>query len=81
MPPLTENDEIAASLARELHDDIGQRLVLLGDHADRLRRDLTGVDQSNLHRLDLPATGARVGGKDLRRLSHNLHPAIVMTWN
>jgi two-component system CheB/CheR fusion protein len=64
-------------VARELHDDIGQRIALLADDADRLRRELKLSDDANRHRLDNLVVQARELSEDLRRISHALHPAIL----
>lgn len=64
-------------LARELHDDIGQRLALLADDADSLRRELHCEDEANRRRLENLVKQARVLADDLRKISHTLHPAIL----
>lgn len=64
-------------VARELHDDIGQRLALLADDADRLRRELHCDDELNRRRLDNLVNQARLLSDDLRNISHTLHPAIL----
>lgn len=70
-------EEERRRLARELHDDISQRLALLADDADRLRREVEWTDDSNRRRLDNLVDQARSLSEDLRRISHTLHPAIV----
>jgi two-component system CheB/CheR fusion protein len=64
-------------VARELHDDISQRLALLADDADRLRSEAKFADEPGRRRLDDLVERARNLAEDLRRLSHRLHPAIV----
>ncbi len=64
-------------VARELHDDIGQRLALLADDADRLRRELGLTDDPHRSRLDHLVQQARDLSEDLRRISQTLHPAIL----
>jgi signal transduction histidine kinase len=75
---MRDNDEEdRRRLARELHDDIGQRLALLADDAARLRHELKLTDEANRNRLDNLVQQALNLGEDLRRISHALHPAIL----
>jgi PAS domain S-box-containing protein len=60
-------------LARELHDDINQRLSLLAVTLDGLKKELpAAADQLRQH---LSAASAQVAdiGKDIQALSHRLH--------
>jgi PAS domain S-box-containing protein len=59
-------------LARELHDDINQRLSLLAVTLDRLRKEVPAGKQLN---QDLNAASKQVAdiGKDIQALSHRLH--------
>ncbi len=70
-------EEERRRVARELHDDIGQRLALLADDADRLRRELQIDDEANRRRLDNLVKQAHLLSDDLRDISHTLHPAIL----
>lgn len=70
-------EEERRRVARELHDDIGQRLALLADDAERLRRDVQWEDEGKIRRLANLAEQARALGEDLRRISHALHPSIL----
>ena len=71
------SEEERRRLARELHDDISQRLALLADDADRIRREVVWTDEASRYRLDNLVQRARSLAEDLRRISHSLHPAIV----
>lgn len=64
-------------IARELHDDISQRLALLADDADHLRVEAVLADESNRRRLDKLVDQARNLSEDLRRISHRLHPSVI----
>ncbi len=73
----SDEEDDRRRVARELHDDIGQRLALLADDADRLRHELKLSDEGNRLRLDKLVDQARELAEDLRRVSHALHPAIL----
>lgn len=68
-------EEEATRIARELHDDVGQRLALVSIGLSRLRRagqpSASGPDVKRLQEQ----TGAVV--RSLRELSHRLHPAVL----
>jgi signal transduction histidine kinase len=74
---LAYGEEERRRIARELHDDISQRLALLADDSDRLRRDLNVTDEANRHRLDSLVQQARSLSEDLRNISHSLHPSML----
>ena len=67
------HEEERARIARELHDDINQRVALLALHLDRMRQDLPasaadlkqGIGEANKQILEL--------GNDIQALSHRLH--------
>jgi tetratricopeptide (TPR) repeat protein len=69
-------EEARRRLARELHDDHCQRLAALSYELKAVRRDFAEDDP---RRTGLDAVGASLAemGEDLRRLSHDLHPAIL----
>jgi signal transduction histidine kinase len=61
---ITAQEEERARLARDLHDDAGQRLALLAIELDELRASPL-------------ADRARELSADLHRMAHQLHPAIL----
>ncbi len=67
------HEEERALIARELHDDIGQRMALLAIELDRLRHDMTEQrgDTRDLV-ADLHAQTNSLG-KDIQAMSHRLH--------
>ncbi len=69
-------EEARRRIARELHDDHCQRLAALGFELAAVRRQLPEDDP---RRAGLDVLGANLAGlgEDLRRLSHELHPAIL----
>jgi signal transduction histidine kinase len=74
---LTVQEEERRRIARELHDDIGQRLSLLVIELEKLR--CTSVDdlgdlQARLHALTRQAEQIT---EDVRAVSHQLHPSIL----
>jgi PAS domain S-box-containing protein len=64
-------------IARELHDDFGQRLALVNMHVDQLRRDLPAESANLSARLELVASHLTTLCHDARRLSHQLHPSVI----
>ena len=69
-------EEARRRLARELHDDHCQRLAAF---AFELREVRGGLADGDPRRTGLDAVGAGLAelGEDLRRLSHDLHPAVL----
>jgi signal transduction histidine kinase len=71
-------EEERQRIARELHDDVGQRLALLQIEVGRLAAKLSAaVSQDVAAHFDL--IGSRIDElcEDIRTLSHNLHPAVL----
>ena len=59
-------------IARELHDDVSQRLALLNIGIDELARKVEGDPRSRLQQLSLRTHDI---ASALRNLSHDLHPS------
>ena len=64
-----------ARLSRELHDDVGQRLALLGAELGVLRHQLADAPQHIQEQVSKLANRTSDIGAALHRLSHELHPA------
>jgi signal transduction histidine kinase len=66
-----------ASIARDLHDDVGQRVASFSIALGTLKRRLTGADE--VVRADLASLQRETVAlsKDLRLLSHELHPGLL----
>lgn len=60
-------------IARELHDDISQRIALLGIELDVLRHGLSNPDTRVLSRLDGLQQLTSDIGTDVQAISHRLH--------
>jgi len=63
-----------ARLARDLHDDISQRLALLSIQASAARRAAGARAQAELNVIQ---EGLVALSADVRQLSHNLHPSML----
>jgi signal transduction histidine kinase len=70
---LGEQEAERARVARELHDDIGQQLVVLSLELDMLRSDRTQDDGAK--RLSRALETTQGISTSVRELSHRLHPA------
>jgi two-component system CheB/CheR fusion protein len=67
-------EEERRRIARDLHDDLSQRLAVLRFGLGRLRGSLSETSGGELDRLDQQVESL---ARDVRRLSHQLHPAIL----
>jgi len=68
-------DEERAHIARELHDDIGQRLALLAFQLAEVQKAAQTVAPSLVDQLATPMTLVGEISADAHRLSHRLHPS------
>ncbi len=73
----TTQEEERKRLARELHDDMNQRMAMLANEVNLLERDLPG--SPDLIRDQLRSLRERVErlSDDLRRAAHQLHPSSL----
>jgi len=71
----TMQEEERQRVARELHDDISQRLSLLEIVLEELRDD--GIVGEDLARLKSAREQVHKLNTDVRQISHHLHPAIL----
>jgi len=73
----TTQEEERKRLARELHDDVNQRMAMLANEVNLLERDLPG--SPDLVRDQLRSLRERVEqlSDDLRRAAHQLHPSSL----
>jgi signal transduction histidine kinase len=74
---ITAREEERARIARDLHDDIGQRVASLSIGLSRAQRnmpDASGASRQALSALEQQTTQLSA---DLRHLSHELHPSAL----
>ena len=71
---ITAQEEERLRIARELHDDIGQRLAVLGMELARVARDSPGSLGASSLASDLQRQVSEIA-RDVQALSHELHPS------
>jgi signal transduction histidine kinase len=69
---MVAQEEERKRLGRELHDDIGQRVALLGMELEMIRQALAEEPAMNARLLQLQRSAGELG-TDLHRLAHGLH--------
>ena len=74
---IATQEEERRHLARELHDDLSQRLTLLGMEAAKLQQQL--ASEPGLVRERLQWLEEQLGNlsDDIRAMSHQIHPAVL----
>jgi two-component system sensor histidine kinase UhpB len=75
---ITAQEAEGARIARELHDDVGQRLASFSIAVSAIKRQLTFVGSADI-RNELSALQQNTVqlSNDLRLLSHQLHPGVL----
>ena len=74
---INAQEEERRRIARELHDDFGQRVALLALDLEQLRRERSRSRKHVDERLQSLLERTRHLATDIRRLSHELHPSIL----
>jgi two-component system NarL family sensor kinase len=75
---LATQDEERAWVAREVHDDVAQRIAVLRHELDLLKRDYgKGGPDADARRVEGLADEVEDLGVAVRRLAHRLHPATL----
>jgi PAS domain S-box-containing protein len=74
---LTAQEEERRRIARELHDDIVQKVAALAIGMSRLKRRAAEADQPLADELAGVQQGLSNLAADIRQLSHRLHPAVL----
>ena len=62
-------------IARELHDDLNQRLAIMGIELDQLRKKMPRDQTDSIARAERLSTMAQEISLEVHRLSHRLHPS------
>ena len=64
-------------ISRELHDDLNQKIATLSMSISRLKRNVPMQDEELIGELDRLRETANGLTNEVRRLSHQLHPAVL----
>jgi len=64
-------------ISRELHDDLNQKIATLSVSISRLKRKIPMPEGELITELDLLRESANSLTNEVRRLSHQLHPAVL----
>jgi PAS domain S-box-containing protein len=76
---ITAQEEERSRIARELHDDLSQRLALLQISLQQFKQSMPGLSSSAQENLRSIEELAMELSSDLHSLSHELHPAKLET--
>ena len=76
---ISAQDEERARIARELHDDVSQRMALLEMSTDRFRQHALQLSPDATRELAQIADATAQISSDIRHLSHRLHPSTLAT--
>jgi len=71
---IVAQEQERARIARDLHDDVNQRLAVASIRLSALRRK---VDESNRQDVSLLQSELIALSEDVRHLSHDLHPSML----
>jgi signal transduction histidine kinase len=74
---INAQEDERARIARELHDDVGQRIASLSIGLSGLKRRSTVADEAARDEISKLQRNAVSLAKDLRNLSHELHPGAL----
>ena len=76
---ITAQEEERARIARELHDDLSQRMALLQIGLEQFKQGMPGLSSQTQQQLGNIAEMATEVSSDIHGLSHQLHPARLDT--
>jgi signal transduction histidine kinase len=69
------HEEERIRIARELHDDVSQRMALLQSGLDQIKEDVAGFSSQGRQQLDHITEMAAEVSSSIHDLSHQLHPS------
>src|SRR5262249_22459594 len=70
-------EEERARIARELHDDVNQRLALLAMQLGELKKSSLNSQPSHIQEIEALSKLTSEISTDVRKVSHHLHPAVI----
>jgi signal transduction histidine kinase len=70
-------EEERARIARELHDDVNQRLAVLAMQLNNLKRSSLDLKSSHIQKIDALSKLTSEISTDVRKVSHRLHPSVL----
>lgn len=70
-------EEERRRVARELHDDVGQKLAILEIDTEKLRQNLPADPHEARRALEDLRTRVAALSHDVREISHGLHPSVL----
>jgi signal transduction histidine kinase len=76
---ITAQEEERARIARELHDDLSQRMALLQIGLEQFKQGMPGLSSQDQQQLSNIAEMATEVSSDIHSLSHQLHPTRLDT--
>jgi len=76
---ITAQEEERARIARELHDDLSQRMALLQIALEQFKQGMPGLSSQDQQQLSNIAEMAAEVSSDIHSLSHQLHPTRLDT--
>jgi PAS domain S-box-containing protein len=74
---LTVQEDERRRVARDLHDDVTQRLALLSIEIGKLAAEVPSSVNEVATRLVFLQSQARLASDEVRRISHGLHPSVI----
>ena len=74
---MTAQEQERRRLARELHDDFGQRMALLSLNADRALKQIHTNPRESEDLLRSIGEDLSIVNQGLREVSHRLHPSVI----
>ena len=74
---INAQETVRTHIARDLHDDVAQRLSLLAIDLSMLQVQVDQLPSGAQQRIGEMSSRAAEIGSDLHRLSHELHPALL----